>query len=128
MAQPLVQPDDAKLLVVDQNRIADRIERIFPLPMNAIHLLEQAHVLQRQSKKIRDVGQISDFIRFIFQKRPGAKRQNSERAVFSTQWQRDNFLHGAFRHAAAFLLVFFLCEADNVMVLLKNSFRPAFVG
>src|SRR5215470_2803267 len=50
MAQPLIQSNDAKLLVVHKDRIADRIERVLPLPVNAVHLFKQPDVLQRKAQ------------------------------------------------------------------------------
>src|SRR5215475_7957743 len=122
----MVQTDNAKLLVVDEYWIANGIEGVLPLAMNRINLLEQTNVLQRQTKKIRDVGQVSDFVGFIAECAVRTERDNAEDAVFAAKRQRDDVLNRALGHATPLLLVLLFLNAEDVIIVLQYPLGPVF--
>src|SRR5262249_16117913 len=115
----MVQTDNAKLLVVDEYWIANGIEGVLPLSMNRINFLEQTNRLQRQAKKIRSVGQVSDFIGFIAECAVRTERDNAKYTVFATKRQRDDVLNRALGHPTPFLLVLLFLNAEDVIIVLK---------
>src|SRR6267378_6381243 len=58
MAEPLIASQDASLPIVNQDRITDRVERVLPLLLNGIDLLEQADVLERHSQQVGNIQQV----------------------------------------------------------------------
>ena len=47
LAEPLIAAQNAPRTIVDQNRVANGIEGVFPLTLHGSDLFEQAHVLER---------------------------------------------------------------------------------
>ena len=59
LAQPLIAAQNTPSAVVDQDRVANGVEGVFPLTLHGGDLFKQAHVLQGQAEQVRHVDKIS---------------------------------------------------------------------
>ena len=50
LAEPLIAAQNAPCAIVDQDGIANGIERVFPLMLRGGDLFKQGHVLKRQTE------------------------------------------------------------------------------
>src|SRR6266481_565451 len=63
LAEPLIAAQNAPRAIVDQDRVANGIEGVFPLTLHRGDLFKQGHVLKRQAEQVRDVDKIGQLVR-----------------------------------------------------------------
>src|SRR5947207_6096445 len=79
LAEPLIAAQNASREIVDQDRVANGIESVFPLTLHGSDLFKQANVLERQAEQVRDVDKVGKLIRV---KPPLARRTDGD----DSQW------------------------------------------
>ena len=62
----MIAPHNSEFVVMDQDWIADRVERIGPVPLDRCHLLKKIYVLQGEAQQIGNVSQVSDLVLLKF--------------------------------------------------------------
>jgi len=67
LAEPLIAAQNASGAIVDQDRVANGIEGVFPLTLHGSDLFKEANVLKRQAQQVRDVDEVG-------KARPGENR------------------------------------------------------
>src|SRR6266550_2526825 len=62
LAEPLIAAQNASRAIVDQDRVANGIEGVFPLTLHGSDLFKQAHVLKGQAEQVRDVDKVGKLV------------------------------------------------------------------
>src|SRR5712664_371651 len=99
LAKPLIAAQNAPRAIVDQDRVANGIEGVFPLTLHGGDLFKQAHVLKRQAEQVRDVDKIGKLVRV----KPSLARRtdgdDSQWPLLAWQSQRNQGFHSRFVHS-----------------------------
>src|SRR5664279_4375639 len=110
---------------MNEDRIADRIERVSPLLLHSLNAIEKTYVFHHRAEEIGDIYEVADFI--LMEPLAGgcANLQHTDRAFLPAERNSNQLGDACFGHAAAYFRVFFRFKTADAVWFLRDFGIPS---
>src|ERR1700687_2607388 len=128
LAEPLIATQNAPRAIVDQDRVANGIEGVFPLTLHGSDLFKQAHVLKGQAEQVRDVDEVGKLVRV----KPSVARRtdgdDSQWSLLAGKRQSDERFQSGFIDPLSSLGIPLFFGLQELALPLQHSLCPGLHG
>src|ERR1700687_4315706 len=124
LAEPLIAAQNSSRAIVDQDRVANGIEGVFPLTLYRGDLFKQAHVLKRQAEQDSDVDTIGYLVRSKSSLARRTDGDDSQWALLAGKRQSDEGFQSSFVDPLSSLGIPLFFGFQELALPLQHSLCP----